>query len=96
MRRHFLMASAGAMALTGSAAWAADLPMSPPPPPVPVFTWTGVDLGFQAGFAWGNGNLNFTDLIRRPAALSIIASSIVITGRLAALISAITTRSTSG
>ncbi len=58
MRRQLLMASAGAIALNGSAALAADLPMSPPP--VPVFTWTGVDLGFQAGFAWANGNLNFT------------------------------------
>ncbi|MGO9115037.1 MAG: outer membrane protein [Thermoguttaceae bacterium] len=60
MRRHFLMASAGAIALTGPAAWAADLPMSPPPPSVPVFSWTGLYLGFQAGFAWGNSNLNFT------------------------------------
>jgi len=47
------------MALSGSTAWAADLPLSPPPP-VPVFSWTGLYLGFQAGFAWGNGNLNFT------------------------------------
>jgi len=54
------MASAGAMALTGQAAWAADLPLSPPPPPIPVFSWTGLYLGFQAGFAWANGNLNFT------------------------------------
>ena len=59
MRRYFLMASAAAIALCGPAAWAADLPLSPPPP-VPAFSWTGVDLGFQAGFAWGNGNLKFT------------------------------------
>ena len=61
MRRQFLMASAGALALTGSAALAADLPVSPPPPPpVPAFTWTGIYLGGQVGYAWISGNLNFT------------------------------------
>ncbi|MGH6837859.1 MAG: outer membrane protein [Methylocella sp.] len=44
------MASAGAIALTGSAAMAADL--APPP----VFTWTGVYLGGQVGYAWGTDN----------------------------------------
>ena len=57
MRRHFLVASIGAIALTGSA-FAADL--TPPPPPPPIFTWTGVYLGGQIGYAWGSGNLNYT------------------------------------
>lgn len=55
MRRPFLLASAGAMALTGSSAMAADL--APPPPPIPVFTWTGVYFGAQIGLGWGNGGV---------------------------------------
>jgi hypothetical protein len=43
MRRQFLLASMGAITLTGPA-FAADL-APVPPPPVPVFTWTGVYLG---------------------------------------------------
>jgi outer membrane immunogenic protein len=51
-----LLASACTLALVGVAA-AADLPVTPPP--VPVFTWTGVYLGGQIGYAWAkdNGNL---------------------------------------
>ena len=77
MRRQFLMASAGAMALSGSAAWAADLPLSPPQPPVPAYSWTGLYLGFQAGFARGNGNLNFSGFdssTDSPVTNSIISS----------------------
>src|SRR5271169_3644865 len=57
MRRHLLVASIGAIALTGSA-FAADL--APPPPPLPIFTWTGVYVGGQIGYAWGSGNLSYT------------------------------------
>jgi outer membrane immunogenic protein len=64
MYRKFLLASVGAMALTGSAALAADLPYRAPPPvylpPAPIFTWTGVYLGGQIGYAWGSGNNDFT------------------------------------
>ena len=45
MYRKILLASVGAIALTGSAALAADLPSRAPPPvylpPPPIFTWTG-------------------------------------------------------
>jgi outer membrane immunogenic protein len=58
MRRHFILASLGAITLTGSA-FAADL-APPPPPPVPLFTWTGVYAGGQVGYAWDSGNLNYT------------------------------------
>jgi outer membrane immunogenic protein len=51
------MASVGAVALAGSAL-AADLPSRAPPPvylpPAPIFTWTGVYLGGQIGYAWTN------------------------------------------
>jgi outer membrane immunogenic protein len=58
MHRKLLLASAGAIALTGSAAMAAE----PPPvylPPPPIFTWTGIYVGGQIGYAWGTGSNNF-------------------------------------
>lgn len=64
MYRKFLLASVGAVALTASAAQAADLPSRAPPPayipPAPIFTWTGIYLGGQIGYAWGSGNLHYT------------------------------------
>jgi outer membrane immunogenic protein len=64
MLRRTLLASAGAMALTG-AALAADLPTQAPPPvflpPPPVFTWTGLYIGGQLGYKWGNDNANVNE-----------------------------------
>jgi outer membrane immunogenic protein len=64
MYRKILLASIGAIALTGSAAFAADLPYRAPPPaylpPPPVFTWTGIYIGGQVGYAWGTGANKFT------------------------------------
>ena len=64
MNRKFLLASVGALALTGSAALAADLPSRAPPPvylpPAPIFTWTGIYVGGQIGYAWTSGNNQFT------------------------------------
>jgi outer membrane immunogenic protein len=64
MIRKFLLASVGALALTGSAAFAADLPSRAPPPvylpPPPIFTWTGIYVGGQIGYAWTSGNNQFT------------------------------------
>ena len=63
MPRKFLLASVAGLALTGSAAMAADYPTRVPPaylPPVPIFTWTGVYVGGQIGYGWGSGNLNYT------------------------------------
>ncbi|PNE10488.1 MAG: autotransporter outer membrane beta-barrel domain-containing protein [Beijerinckiaceae bacterium] len=51
------MACAGAFAAAATlagTAFAAE--PAPPPPPVPVFTWTGLYLGGQIGYAWGNDN----------------------------------------
>jgi outer membrane immunogenic protein len=53
MSRKLLLASAGAIALTGSAAMAAEPPVYPPPP---IFTWTGPYIGGQIGYAWGTDN----------------------------------------
>ena len=60
MFRRTLLASVGAIALTGSAAFAADLPSRAPPPvylpPPPIFTWTGLYLGLNAGGTWSNNS----------------------------------------
>jgi len=33
---------------------------APPSPRVPIFTWTGIYVGGQAGYAWGSGSLNYS------------------------------------
>ena len=57
MRRQILLASVGAIAFAGSA-FAADLPYRGPPPvylpPPPIFTWSGLYVGGQIGYAWGS------------------------------------------
>ncbi len=66
MFRRTLLASAAIMALTG-VALAADLPSRAPPPvylpPPPVFTWTGLYVGINAGYTWSNNNTVDTDAI---------------------------------
>lgn len=63
MLRCTLLASVGAIALTGSAAFAADLPSRAPPPvylpPPPM--WTGLYVGVNAGYEWAaSSNVNTT------------------------------------
>jgi outer membrane immunogenic protein len=59
MLRRILLASAGAMALSG-AAMAADLTRPPPPPvyvpPVPPPLWNGFYIGLNAGGTWSSSN----------------------------------------
>ena len=65
MRRQILLASVGAIAIAGSA-FAADLPHRGPPPvylpPPPIFTWSGLYMGGQIGYAWASDTANFTTL----------------------------------
>jgi outer membrane immunogenic protein len=56
MIRKLLLSAACVAALAGSAE-AADLPLREAPPPYappPVFSWTGLYLGAQIGYAWGS------------------------------------------
>ncbi|HXW70299.1 MAG TPA: outer membrane beta-barrel protein [Methylocella sp.] len=53
MSRKIFLIPLVAMAFSGSSALASDL--TPPPP----FTWAGIYVGGQAGYAWGTGNLNY-------------------------------------
>ncbi len=61
MIRRFLLSTTALLAAAGSTL-AADLPYREPPPayapPVPIFTWTGLYLGGQIGYAWGTDNYN--------------------------------------
>lgn len=79
MLRRFLLASAGAAALAGSAV-AADLPLrSPPPPyvpPPPVFTWTGLYAGASVGYAWANDHASISD----PGILTTVVGDVVVPG----------------
>jgi len=80
MIRKLLLASVGAIALTGSAL-AADLPSRAPPPvylpPVPIFTWTGIYVGGQIGYAWGQDHNDFVTAFpaRGPLLVGVFADN---------------------
>jgi outer membrane immunogenic protein len=62
MKKAFWAAAAIALSLSATSTLAADLPSmkGPPPayiPPPPVMTWTGLYVGVNAGYAWGESNL---------------------------------------
>jgi outer membrane immunogenic protein len=64
-----------ALALLSTSAMAADLPSrrAPPayiPPPIPVFSWTGLYVGVQAGYEFGRS----TGVSSRPATGAVLAS----------------------
>ncbi len=63
MRRQILMASVGAIAIAiaGSALAAEPLVYTPPPPP-PIFTWSGLYIGGQIGYAWGSDPIDVVDV----------------------------------
>jgi outer membrane immunogenic protein len=56
-----LLVTAGVLPLAAPA-FAADLPSRAPPPvyipPTPIFTWTGIYVGGQVGYAWGTQRAN--------------------------------------
>jgi outer membrane immunogenic protein len=89
MIRKILLASAGAMALAGSA-FAADLPSRAPPPvyvpPPPPPAWTGFYVGINAGYEWAASKSVTTEgapIFANPAfplGSSSIASALAIVG----------------
>ncbi|MGH6837861.1 MAG: outer membrane protein [Methylocella sp.] len=86
MLRRLLLASVGAMALTG-AALAADLPSRAPPPvylpPPPVFTWTGLYAGINAGGTWSSSNSVQTTAVPIEPAAATFESELALSSALA-------------
>jgi outer membrane immunogenic protein len=80
MLRNLLLSTAAAVALS-TGAFAADLPSRAPPPvyvpPAPIFTWTGIYVGGQIGYAWGKNNVSFGDNFGDYAALSYNTSGVI-------------------
>ena len=70
-----LLLSTVALAAISSTALAADLPARPAPVApvyVPIFTWTGLYVGLNAGVGWaGSNNLYINDSLFGPSSLSI-------------------------
>jgi outer membrane immunogenic protein len=59
--------STGAFAFS-AAALAADMPVKAPPPVVvAVYNWTGLYIGIQGGYAWGERSMNCRGSLRPPA-----------------------------
>lgn len=52
MVKKLLLASAALALISASPGFAADLPVKAPPMPEPVFTWTGLYFGGNAGWGW--------------------------------------------
>ena len=78
--RSLLLASVG-LAAFGGAALAADLPSRAAPPvyvpPAPIFTWTGVYVGAQIGYAWGSANTQLGDSFGNVTAFSVNNSGVI-------------------
>lgn len=74
MHKKPFLASIGALALTGSAALAAE-PLPPPPPPIYIFTWTGPYVGGQVGYGWGSSTFDLSGFNpgTKPPALFVIS-----------------------
>jgi outer membrane immunogenic protein len=50
-----------AIALIGTPAFAADMPLkAPPPAPAPVYNWTGFYVGGNVGYSWGKADTDFS------------------------------------
>src|SRR5262249_31682577 len=89
-----LATAIAAIALIGTPAFAADMPVkAPPPAPAPVYSWTGFYAGLNAGWSWGKDDTTVSIpgpplLITEPPNVNVgpcgIVSSIVC-GNLSAL-----------
>jgi outer membrane immunogenic protein len=63
--KRMLVAGALSLLAATSAAWAADLPVAPPQAPaayvpvvVPVYNWSGIYIGINGGYGFGDSNWN--------------------------------------
>jgi outer membrane immunogenic protein len=59
--RKCLIELAASAALITTPALAADIPVKAPlPEPAPVYSWTGLYVGFNSGYGWGGSTVAFT------------------------------------
>jgi outer membrane immunogenic protein len=56
-----LLGCAAIVALIGTPALAADMPLKAPPPPAPIASWTGCYVGGEVGGAWGDSQHSFSN-----------------------------------
>ncbi|MGH8323784.1 MAG: outer membrane protein, partial [Steroidobacteraceae bacterium] len=56
------MACAGAFAAAATLAGTAFAAEPPPVPPVPIFTWSGLYVGAQIGYAWGRDPVSWSGI----------------------------------
>lgn len=64
------MACAGVLTVAaslGGTAFAAEPAPTPPPPPPPPFTWTGLYIGGQIGYAWGHDPVSWSGISENDA-----------------------------
>ena len=76
--RRLLVLLAGCTAY-GGAALAADLPIEQPviieQPPVIIYNWTGIYLGLQGGYAWGDASFDIRDTDTPPDFQSLVVGT---------------------
>jgi opacity protein-like surface antigen len=74
-----LLVSAAVVAISMTAAFAADLPMRSAPPvftPVPVYDWSGFYVGANAGVGWANGgNVTVFDPVLGAQSINVVSRS---------------------
>jgi outer membrane immunogenic protein len=74
-----LLVSAAVVAISMTAAFAADLPMGSAPPvftPIPVYDWSGFYVGANAGVGWANGgNVTVFDPVLGAQSINVVSRS---------------------
>jgi outer membrane immunogenic protein len=59
--KKILLGCAAIVALIGTPALAADMPLKALPPPAPIASWTGCYVGGEVGGAWGDSQHSFSN-----------------------------------
>ena len=78
-----LLLSTVALATLAGSAFAADLPsrrappVYSPPPPIPVFSWTGLYIGGQVGYQFGQSSARAYDILGRNVSTNASPNGVV-------------------